>query len=224
MRLDLPHPQRRNTLAVICDPQQPSPGHKRAYSQSALPPPTITEAIYPRKPSPLTLPDLPTEILEQILSYCIRPAENAKVIISRRPTLTDTTPSTIHHHSTWSVQGYPYALLLINRRVSAIAFSLLWRSTAFILSLSPADALCFLAHTLSPRQRAALRRIRLTRFMLSVQDAVGDDIWLGGGRRPPAFLAMLEGPVRGGGEPGVPRVECLVARLQAFQPAVSWVC
>jgi len=140
-----------------------------------------------------TLTDLPTEVLEQIFGYCCGSIQNT-VNITRKPDSPDFLPADLVDGSIrrkWTSADYPLALLLTNRRIHDITFSLVWRETAFILSVSATDALCFLKYALSERQRAALRRIRFTRFMLSWEDGVGDDIWLSERKRAPAFLAGL---------------------------------
>ncbi|GAM86677.1 hypothetical protein ANO11243_046950 [Dothideomycetidae sp. 11243] len=166
---------------------------------------------------PLTLDDLPTEILEQIASHLCG-APDSTIYVKRRPGTefqqTDLHNGRIRHH--WTVSGYPLALLQVNRRISEIVFSQLWRETAFILSLSSSDALCFLKYALSERQRVALRRIRLPRFMLSWEDPVGHDIWLTEHKREPAFYKKLATKL-----PNVPRVANLVAHLESRHPAVQ---
>ncbi|KAF2158009.1 hypothetical protein K461DRAFT_264820 [Myriangium duriaei CBS 260.36] len=166
---------------------------------------------------PLSLEDMPTEILEQIASHlCGYP--DSTIYIKRR-TGTEFHQTDLYNgqvRQAWTVTGYPTALLLVNRRISEIVFSQLWRSTAFVLNLSSSDSLCFLKYALSDRQRAALRRIRLTRFMLSWEDPVGHDIWLTEHKREPAFYAKLASKL-----PNVPRVTNLVAHLQSRHPAVQ---
>ena len=149
----------------------------------------------PTKRHTTTLTDLPTELLEQIFSHCCGSVQNT-VNITRKANSPDFAPSDLTDGSIrhkWTSQNYPLALLLTSRRVHDITYSLVWRETAFILSMSATDALCFLKYALSERQRAALRRIRFTRFMLSWEDGIGDDIWLSERKRAPAFLAALVG-------------------------------
>ena len=165
---------------------------------------------------PLTLDDMPTEILEQIAGHLCG-APDATVVVSRRRG-TSFSQSDIHTgivREHFTATGYPSALLLVNRRISEIVFSQLWRETGFVLNLASSDALCFLKWALSDRQRAALRRIRLPRFMLSWDDPVGHDIWLAEHKREPAFHAQMAKAA------DMPRVANLVAHLLERHPAVQ---
>jgi len=210
--------QRRNTITSHNLVASPYAHKRRAHSVTTLLIPHITSAIYPRK-TPLTLSDLPTEILDQIISYYLASTTSNTVYISRsKPStaISATDLSTGSVRQKFSATSYPVNLLLINRRLSEVAFAQIWRETAFILSLSSTDALCFLKYALSPRQRAALRRIRLTRFMLSAEAGVGDDIWLSGRRvAGPLFLKEQEEEKR---------VDSLVKHLMARHPVVPWIC
>lgn len=218
--------QRRNTMTTSNVPSFSLIHKRRAHSITMIP--HITSAIYPRK-TPLTLSDLPTEILDQIISYYLASSTNNTVFISRsKPStpITSTDLATGDVRRKWTASSYPLNLLLINRRLSEVAFAQIWRETAFILSLSSTDALCFLKYALSPRQRAALRRIRLTRFMLSADAGVGDDIWLSGRRVGPLFLSDSEQETVAAQEKRVEerRVDSLVKHLQARHPVVPWIC
>ena len=213
---------RRNTLFEL--PIFTTHRQRRTQSLSIAQIPAISSAVYPRQ-KPLTLTDLPTEILEQIISHALPQETNQSVYITRQRGSPDFSPQDLVNgdiRRKWSASAYPLDLLSINRRISDIAFAIIWREMAFVLSLSSTDALCFLTHALSTRQRSALRRIRLTRFMLSAEDGVGDDIWLGGRSRAPAFLAKRDDADQYRAD--VPRVEGLVAHLQARHPALPWIC
>ena len=165
------------------------------------------------------LGDLPTEILEQIFGYLYGSSD--KVIhINRAPGSSDFSTKDLVNgdiRRKWTAHAYPKSLFLVNRRISAIAFDRLWSETTFVLSLSSTDSLCFLKYALSERQRVALRRIRFTRFMLSWEDGVGDDIWLTGRKQAPAFLANIATL------PDVPRVNNLVTHLHQRNALVPWV-
>jgi len=214
---------RRNTMTTTNFPPLSHAHKRRAHSITMIP--HITSAIYPRK-TPLTLSDLPTEILDQIISYYLAASNNNTVFISRsKPSspITSTDLATGDVRRKWTASSYPVELLLINRRLSEVAFAQIWRETAFILSLSSTDALCFLKYALSPRQRAALRRIRLTRFMLSAEAGVGDDIWLSG-RRVGGPLFLSEETMAEEKRVEERRVDSLVKHLQARHPVVPWIC
>jgi len=214
--------QRRNTI-TSSNHSSPYAHKRRAHSVTTLLIPHITSAIYPRK-TPLTLSDLPTEILDHIISYYLASTTSNKVYITRsKPSspisATDLSSGSVREK--FSASSFPTTLLLINRRLSEVAFAQIWRETAFILQLSSTDALCFLKYALSPRQRAALRRIRLTRFMLSAQAGVGDDIWLSGRRvAGPLFLASKQEEQIAEEK----RVDSLVKHLMARHPVVPWIC
>lgn len=168
---------------------------------------------------PASLLCLPTEILDQIIGYLS--GSTSKIIyVTRAPGSHDFEPTDLHDGAIrrkWAAHGYPHALFLVNRRISEIAFARVWSDTAVILSLSATDALCFLKYALSERQRTALRRIRFTRFMLSWEDAVGDDIWLSEWKRAPAFFAEVAV------SPGAPRVNVLVKHLQVQYGGMPWI-
>lgn len=163
-----------------------------------------------------TLDDLPTEILCKIAGYLC--ADSDSTVYVERRSSTSYQQSDLYDGTArkcWSVSGYPLALLKVNRTLHAAVSRQLWYQTVFVLSLSSSDTLIFLKYALSPSQRVALQRIRLTRFMLSWEDGVGDDIWLAAHRREPAFHAQL--PAKSHLE----RVNNLVDHLQRRHVAIA---
>ncbi|KAG8623575.1 hypothetical protein KVT40_008551 [Elsinoe batatas] len=162
-----------------------------------------------------TLDDLPTEILCKIAGYLCADSDST-VYVKRRPStsFSQSDLTTGAARTCWSVSGYPLALLQVNRTLHAAVARQLWYQTVFVLSLSSSDTLIFLKYALSAAQRMALQRIRLTRFMLSWEDGVGDDIWLAAHRREPAFHARLGGKVH------KERVMNLVDHLQSRHVAI----
>ncbi|KAF4548967.1 Hypothetical protein D9617_24g016810 [Elsinoe fawcettii] len=173
----------------------------------------LKEANSSRK---LTLDDLPTEILCKIAGFLCDKSDST-VYVKRRAgtsfTQSDLTSGVAR--KCWTVSGYPLALLQVNRTLHAAVARQLWYQTVFVLSLSSSDTLIFLKYALSAAQRAALQRIRLTRFMLSWEDGVGDDIWLAAHRREPAFHARIESKRH------AKRVENLVDHLQSRHLAIA---
>ncbi|KAL1297630.1 hypothetical protein AAFC00_006187 [Neodothiora populina] len=170
--------------------------HSRRYSLATppvLPPRTISEqsdnaAIAEDEEKKASLMDLPTEILDTIIGYAITPSSADEPVISvkRKETESPCTASDISSGAVvhkWHVGGYPSSLFLVNHTISAIAFRRTWSDSAVDISLSTADALCFLKYALSERQRCAMRRVRFPKFMLSWADPVGKDVWLRESRR-----------------------------------------
>ncbi|PNS17546.1 hypothetical protein CAC42_8089 [Sphaceloma murrayae] len=163
-----------------------------------------------------TLDDLPTEILCKIAGYLC--ADSDSTIYVKRRSSTSYAQSDLYDggaRTCWTVSGYPLSLLKVSRTLHAAVSRQLWYQTVFVLSLSSSDTLIFLKYALSASQRVALQRIRLTRFMLSWEDGVGDDIWLAKHRREPAFHKGLAGKVH------EERVDNLVDHLQRRHVAIA---
>lgn len=132
-----------------------------------------------------SLMDLPNEILDTIIGYAISPsspaAADSVINVLRRETEEACTAADIESGavvSKWKTTGYPSALFLVNHTLSAIAFRRVWADSAVNISLTSADALCFLKYAISERQRVAMRRVRFPKIMLSWTDPVGQDVWL----------------------------------------------
>lgn len=186
--------------------------------------------------------DLPTEILDQIVSYTLPSADEPLVTVTRKSSESACTAEDISSgavRSKWSVAGYPTSLFLVNHTLSAIAFHRVWADCAVNISCTSADALCFLKYALSERQRGAMRRVRFPKFMLSWQDPVGEDVWLADskGAKEPGFLAQVEQELQGEmveedeeeevfveekpQRPSLSRMQSLVSHLQTRAPALG---
>ena len=189
--------------------------------------------------------DLPTEILDTIIGYAI----TAPTSTSVEPTITvrrkdgeeACTAADIENGAVvtkWTVANYPSSLFLVNHTLSAIAFHRVWADSAVNISLTAADALCFLKYAISERQRMAMRRVRFMKIMLSWSDPVGGDVWLREnakeGRTAPGFVQdeerkMIERASACASEeetvrPSVSRMQSLVGLLQTrSSPALGLV-
>lgn len=155
----------------------------------------------PKPEQKASLMDLPTEILDTIVGYAITPAGSDEPVIDirRKETEEACTAADIDSGavvSKWSVSNYPSNLFLVNHTISAIAFRRVWADSAVNICLTTTDAFCFLIHALSERQRAAMRRARFPKIMLSWTDPIGKDVWLRegskGGRVAPGFFQEEE--------------------------------
>lgn len=245
---------RRFSIARPLQPRRPTrsstyhesdhhlPTHSRRFSLAT--PPVLPPAPEKKQSSKTGLMDLPTEIVDQIISYALpctsTSSTNEPVItVARKPDESPCTATDIETEAVrtkWTVKGYPAALFAVNHTISAIAFRRVWADCAVIVNLTSADALCFLKYALSERQRAAMRRVRFPRFMLSWRDPVGQDVWLNERMQAPAFIAEQEArlecevveqelvvikPVR----PSLSRMQSLVSHLQTrSSPALGLVC
>lgn len=216
--------------------------HNRRYSLATPPvvPPRITEEGRPiseddcEKQGP-NLMDMPTEILDTIIGYVITPSAQSDPVITvkRNESESACTAADIesgHVVRKWDISGYPSALFLVNHTISATAFHRVWADSAVNISLSSADALCFLKYALSERQRVAMRRVRFSKIMLSWADPVGKDVWLREGARDgktaPGFVQEEERKRAAVEEatPTISRMQSLVGLLQTrSSPALGLV-
>ncbi|CAD0059190.1 unnamed protein product [Aureobasidium pullulans] len=130
--------------------------------------------------------DLPVELLDQIILYCV---DTQPMTICLAPTSASLTRSLfpfVSRRKRYTVTNYPYALLLTNRLISNLAFKHIWSHKSLVINLTAADALCFLIHGLSLQQRDALCRLQMPRFLLSWSFPVNEDIWLIAGKEKTA--------------------------------------
>lgn len=189
--------------------------------------------------TPTSLMDLPNEVLDTIIAYAIAPSSQHPtqdaITISRKPsedacTASDIASGKVVHK--WHVRNYPSNLFLVNHTISAIAFHRLWSDLPVNVSLTASDSLCFLKYALSDRQRAAMRRVRFPKFILSWADPVGQDVWLketAREHRPtPGFVQDVERTrAEAADEVAVPvetRMQSLVGLLQTRSlPALGFV-
>lgn len=128
-------------------------------------------------PTKTGLLDLPVELLDEILLWCIT-IEPVTVSLAPIPPRVNKRIKSASFRGSYIVANYPHSLLLTNRLISQITFSHIWHRKSLVLSMSVADSLCFLQHALSERQRDMLRRVRFPRLILSWTLPVGADIWL----------------------------------------------
>lgn len=157
------------------------------------------------------LMDLPTELLDQIVRYSIT---TEPITVSLAPTsgsMTRNLIPSVSRRKRYRVINYPYSLLLTNHLLSRLAFKYTWSRKPLLLSLTAAHALCFLQHELSPRQKEALCRVRLPRFLLSWTWPVNSDIWLIPGKD--GATTWYEGAGDADGEAKGQRFRALVAML-----------
>lgn len=211
--------------------------HNRRYSLASPPvlPPRIPEQSetsieeeVEEQQKKASLMDLPNEILDTIVGYAIAPStlssatENI-ITVSRKQSETACTAADIETGAVvhkWDVTNYPSNLFLVNHTLSAIAFHRVWSDMAVNISLTTSDSLCFLKYALSERQRAAMRRVRFPRFMLSWADPVGKDVWLREGARhgriAPGFVVDEERKraEEVAVQPSMSRMQSLVGLLQ----------
>lgn len=222
--------------------------HSRRFSLATPPvlPPRISEepaAKQHGEEKKAGLMDLPTEILDTIMGYAIIPSESTLsepvITVKRRENEEACTASDIESGAVvnkWDITGYPSALFLVNHTFSAIAFHRVWADCAVNISLTSADALCFLKYAISERQRAAMRRVRFPKIMLSWTDPVGEDVWLRenakDGKAAPGFVQDEERkrqkkepvPEEKAVRPTMSRMQSLVGLLQTrSSPALGLV-
>jgi len=130
----------------------------------------------------LNILDLPIELLDLIILYCVNTEPMSVCLAPNAGSLTRTLFTFIPRRRRYTVSNYPRNLLLINRLIYRLAFNNIWTHKSLIISLTPSDALCFLLHALSQQQKDALCKIQLPRFLLSWSFPVNSDIWLIGGK------------------------------------------
>lgn len=126
----------------------------------------------------LNLLDLPIELLDLIILYCVNTEPMTVSLAPNAGSLTRTLFNFIPRRRRYTVSNYPRNLLLINRLIHQLAFNNIWSHKSLIISLTPSDTLCFLLHALSQQQKNALCKIQLPRFLLSWSFPVNSDIWL----------------------------------------------
>jgi hypothetical protein len=126
----------------------------------------------------LGLLDLPIELLDLIILYCVNTEPMTVCLASTAGPLTRTLFSFIPRRMRYTVSNYPRNLLLVNRLIYHLAFKNIWTHTSLVISLTPSDTLCFLLHGLSQQQKDALCKVQLPRFLLSWSFPVNSDIWL----------------------------------------------
>jgi hypothetical protein len=126
----------------------------------------------------LNLLDLPIELLDLIILYCINTEPMTVCLAPTASSLKRSLFSFIPRRRRYTVSNYPRNLLLVNRLISLLAFKNIWTHKSLIISLTPSDTLCFLLHGLSQQQQDALCKIQLPRFLLSWSFPVNSDIWL----------------------------------------------
>jgi hypothetical protein len=132
-------------------------------------PPSVTD---------LGLLDLPIELLDMIIFYCVGTEPMTVRLAPAAGSLTRGIFSFIPRRKRYTVDNYPRDMLLINRLISHLASRNIWTYKSLVVSLTPSDTLCFLFHGLSRQQQEALCKIQLPRFLLSWSFPVNSDIWL----------------------------------------------
>lgn len=157
--------------------------HRSAFyintSSSAVYPTSITSTMQLPPSTPgLNLLDLPIELLDLIILYCVNTEPMTVSLAPNAGVLTRTMFTFIPRRRRYTVSNYPRNLLLINRLIHRLAFNNIWTHKSLIISLTPSDTLCFLLHALSQQQKDALCKIQLPRFLLSWSFPVNSDIWL----------------------------------------------
>ena len=146
-------------------------------------PTSITSIMqHPASKQGLNLLDLPMELLDLIILYCVNTEPMNVCLAPSAGSLTRTLFTFIPRRRRYIVSNYPRNLLLINRLIYRLAFNNIWTHKSLIISLTPSDALCFLLHALSQQQKDALCKIQLPRFLLSWSFPISSDIWLVAGK------------------------------------------
>ncbi|KAH0348983.1 hypothetical protein KCU83_g5726, partial [Aureobasidium melanogenum] len=130
----------------------------------------------------MQLLDLPIELLDLIILYCVTTEPIIVTLASTASSLTRSLFPFVSRRKRYTVANYPYNLLLINRLIFRLAFKHIWTRKSLVISLTPSDTLCFLLHGLSQQQKDALCKIQLPRFLLSWSFPVNSDIWLIAGK------------------------------------------
>lgn len=130
----------------------------------------------------MQLLDLPIELLDLIILNCVTTEPMTVTLAPTASSLTRSLFPFVSRRKRYTVTNYPYDLLLINCLISRLAFEHIWTEKSLIISLTPSDTLCFLLHGLSQRQKDALCKIQLPRFLLSWSFPVNSDIWLIAGK------------------------------------------
>ncbi|KEQ76115.1 hypothetical protein M436DRAFT_40295 [Aureobasidium namibiae CBS 147.97] len=157
--------------------------HRSAFyttrsNASAHPYSTTSTMQHPTSEQGLNLLDLPIELLDLIILYCVNTEPMTVNLAPNAGSLTRTLFTFIPRRRRYTVSGYPRNLLLINRLIYRLAFDNIWTHKSLVISLTPSDTLCFLLHALSQQQKDALCKIQLPRFLLSWSFPVNSDIWL----------------------------------------------
>lgn len=137
-----------------------------------------TTMQHPPSESVFNLLDLPIELVDLIVLYCVDTEPMTVCLASSAGPLTRTLFSFIPRRMRYTVSNYPRNLLLVNRLIHRLAFKNIWTHKSLVISLTPSDTLCFLLHGLSQQQKDALCKIQLPRFLLSWSFPVNSDIWL----------------------------------------------
>ncbi|KAG9756299.1 hypothetical protein KCU73_g4994, partial [Aureobasidium melanogenum] len=130
----------------------------------------------------MQLLDLPIELLDLIILYCVTTEPTTVTLAPTASSLTRGLFPFVSRRKRYTVENYPYNLLFINRLISRLAFKRIWTEKSLVISLTPSDTLCFLLHGLSQQQKDALCKIQLPRFLLSWSFPVNSDIWLIAGK------------------------------------------
>ncbi|KAK6002738.1 hypothetical protein QM012_001488 [Aureobasidium pullulans] len=130
----------------------------------------------------MQLLDLPIELLDLIILYCVTSESMTVTLAPTASSLTRSLFPFVSRRKRYTVANYPCNLLLINRLINRLAFKHIWTEKSLVISLTPSDALCFLLHGLSQQQKDALCKIQLPRFLLSWSFPVNSDIWLIAGK------------------------------------------
>lgn len=146
-----------------------SAAHSTSNSSSMQHPPSV---------SGLGLLDLPIELLDMIIIYCVGTEPMTVRLAPTAGSFTRSIFSFIPRRKCYTVDSCPRDLLLINRLISHLAFRNIWTYKSLVVYLTPSDTLCFLLHGLSRQQQEALCKIQLPRFLLSWSFPVNSDIWL----------------------------------------------
>jgi hypothetical protein len=146
-----------------------SAAHSTSDSSSMQHPPSV---------SGLGLLDLPIELLDMIILYCVGTEPMNVRLAPTAGSLTRSILSFIPRRKRYIVDNCPRDMLLIDRLISHLAFRNIWTYKSLVISLTPSDTLCFLLHGLSQQQQDALCKVQVPRFLLSWSFPVSSDIWL----------------------------------------------
>lgn len=174
-----------NSLSTTCQPlhtSRRSAFYLNRFIAEAHPIPTTSPMQQSLSEAGLNLVDLPIELLDLIILYCVNTEPMTVSLAPNAGTLTRALFTFIPRRRRYKVSNYPRNLLLINRLIYRLAFNNIWTHKSLVISLTPSDALCFLLHALSQQQKDALSKIQLPRFLLSWSFPVNSDIWLVAGK------------------------------------------
>jgi hypothetical protein len=152
--------------------------HTNRFTSVAHSNPNSSSMQHPPSVSGLGLLDLPIELLDMIILYCVGPEPMTVRLAPIAGSLTRSIFSLIPRRKRYTVDNCPRDMLLINRLISHLALRNIWTYKSLVISLTPSDTLCFLLHGLSRQQQDALCKIQLPRFLLSWSFPVNSDIWL----------------------------------------------